>query len=132
MSDDILPVGVKEDRRVNTHEALKEYVDQQFDEVHARLTRFFRVVSVTGILVVVVICWLFIRQGDTTDSIQDQRFNSLVTLCEQQNTRHDATVERAKKRFPPEDAADRIFLIDALQPYVKDCTADAKRRVKGR
>lgn len=78
---------------------------------------------------------------DQTGEIQDQRRDTIITACQEQNARHDATLEqldvlisKIPKSDPRHDRAQQsrastALLIDALAP-VRDCEARARKFVK--
>lgn len=65
------------------------------------------------------------RLAAVVDEIQQQRRTNIRTNCEDQNRRHDKTIERLRdlgtqRHVPAERLAPTIRLIDALAPH-QDC-----------
>lgn len=134
VKDDLerMPDGVP-DRRKHGYGKLEEKMDNELAGIRWSLTKFMMVAAVTGMLALGAAVILYTGQRGLTDDIQDQRFDSLVKLCQEQNERHDNTINRiSESNTSAEVKNQRIFLVDALQPKVNDCTVDARRRVRGR
>lgn len=82
------------------------------------------------------------NQSDTTQKIQTQRYQVLLTNCLDQNERHNNVVQRiddAVSVIPPperERAEEKSkpfrLILDAAVPYRDDCPGYAHRRLKGR
>lgn len=83
------------------------------------------------------------QQGNVTNEIQQQRFDSLLDACKDQNIRHDRVISRIDKAVaavPPPPARQRKaresakpfkLILEAAVPYTKDCREYARHRVKG-
>lgn len=109
-------------------------------ELH-QLTNWVRGLVVLVIVVAVACTVLFFRVQDRAQenralaaSIQTQRADGYRRSCEEQNARHDRTVDRllalVKANGKPASAAQpTITLIDALAP-VKDCDRLVQDRVQ--
>lgn len=137
MSDSDIPP-----RRDGTPEELEELIivrsDIHYDAVEVRLARFvnksliaFAVIGVTCAISILGFGFVLKQQHDTSNDIQRQRFEALVYACNQQNDRHDRTIEKANKLLPAQGRLLVILLVNELQPYVPDCVAMAKTKVKG-
>lgn len=125
-----MPEGVTEDRRKNGSGTLKEHVDKRMDRFQVNLYKFYAFFAAIVVAAALAFAVVIANQGETSQDIQDQRFDSLVKLCEDQNTRHDEAFERVRKLFPPPERFQRFQLIDAILPYKDDCTVDARERVR--
>lgn len=145
MTDIPTPPG----RRTSRSEELEKQIDEHYkllkvrSDIHyevmeLKLARFvkkamwaFAFIGITSIVGLAGFGVLLSKQHHTSDEIQQQRFESLVTTCQQQNDRHDRTILKARALLPPANRELVILLVNELQPYVEDCVAVAKSKVKG-
>lgn len=86
---------------------------------------------------------LLTEQGNLTNKIQQQRYDSLLETCENQNTRHDDVIKKiddavaevppppARQRRAKESAKPFKLILEAAVPHTKDCRAYAHNRVTG-
>lgn len=134
VEDDLnrMPDGQTVDRRKHGYTKLEKMLEDDIDEIQKKLSKFFAIVIAIIVFGLLVGYGLYSGQGTITDDIQTQRYNSLVTLCNDQNKRHDDALARINKNdlATPAIKQQLILLVDELQPKVDDCTIDAKRRVK--
>lgn len=114
------------------------------DQIHRWIVRgivAFGIIGVMCSLSLVGFGILLTRQGNTTDTIQDQRYKSLLDACLDQNARHDRVfvkIDDAVAKTPPpparQEAARRAakpfkLILEAAVPYTKHCRAEAQDRV---
>lgn len=83
------------------------------------------------------------QQSNVTTEIQQQRYESIRDLCQDQNKRHDKVIKRIDKAVaavPPPPARQRRaresakpfkLILEAAVPYTEDCEAAARARVTG-
>lgn len=130
---------------------LVEHFDEHADSIEARFQRFvkkaligFAVIGLTSALALIGYGFVLREQGKIVADIQTQRENSLRSLCEDQNKRHDDTSKKLTDAAAKDEAARKteagkaevrrrrdvtLALIDALSPH-QDCDELVKQSVK--
>lgn len=82
---------------------------------------------------------LLTKQGNTTNNIQNQRYNAFLDSCEDTNTRHDnvvAKIDAAVAKTPkdqqdPKGVEAFKLILEAAVPFTEDCAGYAQSRVEG-
>lgn len=130
------------DRRRHGYEELEAKLDTHATEIKEQLATFIRrgliafgVIGVFTALALLGYGYLLRQQHATTDLIQDQRRDSILRTCEDQNKRHgdtlkvlDKVIAKVLKSDPSETTkkqlaasrANNVLLINALAPK-QDC-----------
>jgi hypothetical protein len=92
---------------------------------------FMALIGLTSAIALVGFAVYLDNQGELTRQIQEQRFNSFLQSCEEQNVHHDRAIEKSMKVLDPNAQKAVRALVDELQPKVDDCKAYAQDRVDG-
>lgn len=140
----------KEERReVSPHqEYLEERLHEFFDLVQERLRSFFAkclmIFAVLGVSCAAGLLGFGIvlrKQSDLTDQIQAQRYDAVLSSCNETNSRNidvnskidDAIAHLPAKRRDKAEKQSQAFrlIISASVPLTRDCYAYAKNRVQG-
>jgi hypothetical protein len=134
--------GFPPDRRKHGYKELEEKLDAHACEIKDQLATFIRrgliafgVIGLFTALALLGYGYLLREQHRTTDLIQDQRRDSILRGCQDQNARHEKTlsvldqvIAKVLKTKPPDGVkkqlavsrANNVLLIDALAPK-QDC-----------
>lgn len=136
-----MTLGHEPERRKGYRELYNELdskVDEEFEKLRTQLRRFFAkalgAFAILGLASAIALAGFGLvlsKQGSTSKEIQQQRYDSLLLSCYQQNTRHDQAILTAGDILP--EASQKVvkLLVDKLAPYEDDCGSYADRRVKG-
>lgn len=82
---------------------------------------------------------LLTKQGNTTNSIQEQRYNAFLDSCLDTNDRHDKVIAKIdaavantpKDQQDPKGVTAFKLILEAAVPFTEDCAGYAKSRVEG-
>lgn len=87
------------DRRKEEYDALDKKIDQKFDVLTSRLSGFiakalagFVIIGITSTIALIGFALVLDHEGNNTDAIQQQRKDSIERSCNDQNKRHDDTI----------------------------------------
>jgi hypothetical protein len=144
--DEIERRTVADRREQGWHEELKEELTAHADRIETRLRRFYSralgAFAVMGIACAVALVGFGVvldAQKTTTQTIQSQRYDALLSNCLDTNVRHDNVIKRiddAEKKVPkkkrdPQGLALFKGILEAAVPYTSDCRKFARDRLKG-
>lgn len=125
-------------RRKNGFKELEEMIENHMDAVTTRLRGFFSkalfgfaVLGLTSAFALFGFGLTLSQQGETSDKIQQQRYDTVYDNCRDQNRRHNRAIAKARKILPSEAQQTVKILVDELQPYNDNCGKLAASRVKG-
>lgn len=123
---------------------------KQADKVEERFHRWlvtglvaFGIIALGTTVALVGYGILLTKQGNITNDIQQQRYNTILDACLDQNERHDNVIKQIDKAVaavppPPseqkkarEGAKPFKLILEAAVPHTKDCRAYAKDRTDG-
>lgn len=143
--------GRSPDRRKHGYKELEDKLDSHTREVETRLGRFFfraliafAVIGMTSAGALLGFGVVLSKQNDSAKEIQKQRYDNLVASCVEQNNRNIKTVNtldevlkqasrtasKAQQQQMAQSRTSTVLLINALAPFVADCDAAARKRVK--
>lgn len=101
----------------------------------------FGIIALTSAGALVGFSVLLTKQGNLTSKIQQQRFDSLLDGCLDQNLRHDDVIKKidaavagtppppARQRRAKESAKPFKLILEAAVPHIDDCRQFARSRV---
>lgn len=112
-------------------EVIGKKLEKNTEYVEKRLGRFFFKALIAFAIIGMSSAGSLFGFTVVLKEIQTQRYDTIVMNCEQQNDRHDKTIARAKELLPERVQEAVILIVNELQPYVEDCEAFARKRVKG-
>lgn len=141
MSDHV-PEEFMPDRRKHGYREIEEKLEKHYADLeqsladHAesledRLSGFFTKALIVFAILGMTSAGSLFGFGIVLKVIQNQRYEASFQNCQQQNLRHDNAVAKAKRVFPEETQAGVIEVLDALQPFIRNCDKQARNRVKG-
>lgn len=133
------------------YKRLEKKLDNHANVIEDRFHRWF-VGGLIAFVIMGLVCTvsligfgvLLTKQGNLTEKIQEQRYESLLEGCENQNTRHDDVIAKIDKAVaetpPPPERQKRAkeaskpfkLILEAAVPHTKDCRAYAHDRVPGK
>lgn len=118
------------------------------DKIEERFHRWFlagliafSIIAITSAGALTGFGVLLTKQGNLTNKIQQQRYDSLLDACLDQNARHDdvvSKIDQAVAETPPpparqkraqESAKPFKLILEAAVPHTDDCRAFARSRV---
>lgn len=137
-------------RRQDDFEHLDEKIDDRFGVLTDRLAHFikraivgFAIIGLTSALALAGYGYLLREQHKTTNEIQQQRKETILRSCTEQNGRHNATIKvldkvlsdtvksNPKLKAQVKDSrAQNLLLINALVP-VQNCSQLVKAATEG-
>lgn len=130
--------GFAQKERRKGYKELGEELEAHADRIEARLHRFFfrclaafAVLGLTSAISLLGFGVVLKQQARNSRDIQQQRYDTLMTNCLEQNRRHDRAQARAEEVLPLESQENVALLIAELQPHVGNCKDYADNRVKG-
>lgn len=129
---------------------LQNQLKRQADKVEERFHRWltmglvaFGIIALGTTTALVGYGILLTKQGNITNRIQVQRYDSLLDSCLDQNQRHDAVIKKidevvaavppppAKQKEAREGAKPFKLILEAAVPHTADCRKFAHGRVQG-
>ena len=126
------------DRRKHGYAELENRLDDHAQNIEDRLRRFFikaliafAVLGTTSAISLFGFGLALENQAKTSKAIQEGRILTLVKICEDQNRRHDAAIEKARTILPERSLPVVRLLIDELQFKDADCRGTAEQLTKG-
>lgn len=133
-------------REPGWYEDLKRELTEHAERIEHRLRRFYSralgAFAVMGIACAIALAGFGVvldAQGDTTQTIQQQRYDSILENCLDTNVRHDKVFKRIddaakkipKKKQDPAGIATFKIILEAAVPYTSDCRKFASSRLRG-
>lgn len=138
----------EEPERRQGYDELNAKINKKYEGLETRLEKFFSkalfAFAIIGMATAISLLGFGLvlnAQSDTAKTIQQQRYESLLNSCLDQNVRHDNVIKRideavagtpAPQRKQAELSAKPFKLIlEAAVPYTADCRVYSASRVRG-
>lgn len=133
-------------REEGWHVELKKELTAYAERIEGRLRKFysralgaFAIIGIASAVALVGFGIVLDAQKSTTETIQNQRYESLLQNCLDTNVRHDNVVKKirtAETKVPkakrdPRGLALFQGILEAAVPYTSDCRSFARDRLRG-
>lgn len=128
---------------------LEKKISRHAEKIEGRFHRWFMggliafaIIALTSAVALGGFSVLLTKQGNLTTKIQQQRYDSVLDACLDQNIRHDDVIKKiddavaevppppARQRRAKESAKPFKLILEAAVPYTKDCRKLALSRIK--